>query len=111
MLRQVLALCIEDAGHNVMIGRSYKDGIKLLKFASADVLVTGIILGDADGTTLVSQAIEMGMPSVLISATSGSLGVPTTQNPPSEQPFPIADFRRKLDEAAQFSQRRTRDSK
>jgi chemotaxis response regulator CheB len=106
MLRNTLARYIEDAGHNVMTGNSCKDGIALLEFATADVLTVENACRDPDGSRLITQAIEAGMPSVLFSMDVGRSGLPNTQSPPLETAVLVKHVCRKIDEAVQFSQQR-----
>ena len=106
MLRSILARHVEDVGHNVMTGNSCKDGIALLKFATADVLVVEDVCRDVDGFRLLTQAIEAGVPSVLFNMDEGRPALPGTQSPPLETAVLVESVWRNIGDAVQFSQQR-----
>src|SRR3954453_19364872 len=106
MLRGVLARHVEGAGHNVITGNSCKDGIALLKFATADVLVVEDVCRDVDGFRLLTQAIEAGIPSVLFNIDVGRPTLPGTQSPPLETAVLVENVWRNIGDAVQFSKQR-----
>jgi CheY-like chemotaxis protein len=70
MVRLVLRLCLEEAGHTVSEAENGRQGVGLLRARSSDLVITDLIMPEKEGVETIAE-IRRSHPHIPIIAISG----------------------------------------
>ena len=104
-IRELIAGILTDFGHDVTACRDGAEATALLAIGPIDVLVTDLVLRDAEGATLSGHCLARGIPTVTLTGREFHIDQAAQDRPPPlvEKPFRIDDLQSVLDAVAVYS--------
>jgi CheY-like chemotaxis protein len=104
-IRELIAGILTDFGHDVTACRDGAEATALLAIGPIDVLVTDLVLRDAEGATLSGHCLARGIPTVTLTGHEFHIDQAAQDRPPPlvEKPFRIDDLQSVLDAVAVYS--------
>ena len=105
-IRQFMAGILTDFGHDVTVCQDGAEAAALLAIGKIDVLITDLVLGDGEGSTLSRHCAARGIPTITLTGHEFHIDQAAQDRPPAliDKPFRIDDLQSVLDAVAVYSE-------
>ena len=101
-IRDLIAGILSDFGHDVTVCENSTEAVALLANGPIDVLVTDLVLGDGEASTLGGHCAARGIPTITLSGHEFHLDRAEQGRPPPlvDKPFRLDDLQCVIDAVA-----------
>ena len=101
-IRQFMAGILTDFGHDVTVCQDGAEAAALLAIGKIDVLITDLVLGDGEGSTLSRHCAARGIPTITLTGYEFHIDPAEQDRPPPlvEKPFRLDDLQCVIDAVA-----------
>ena len=105
-IRQFMAGILTDFGHDVTVCQDGAEAVALVAIGPIDVLITDLVLGDGEGSTLSRYCAARGIPTITLTGHEFHIDQAAQDRPPPliDKPFRIDDLQYVLDAVAVYSE-------
>ena len=101
-IRQFMAGILTDFGHDVTVCQDGAEAAALLAIGKIDVLITDLVLGDGEGSTLSRHCAARGIPTITLTGQKFRIDQAKQGRPPPlvDKPFRLDDLQCVVDAIA-----------